>query len=122
MSHTLKIAAVILLIFLLFASNTWWFLRARELDHQVATLQKLADQKIKSQQTLDFMRLFIDDVLNAKGDISFETRLHLENAVRDLKDQPVLDQWNKFLASKNEDEAQTAVKTLLSILVHGIGQ
>jgi hypothetical protein len=41
----------------------------------------------------------------------------LENAVRNLNDENILSQWQKFTESKTEAGAQEEVKNLLEILV-----
>ena len=69
---------------------------------------------------LDFNKLFIDNVLQNDNEVDFETRLNLENAVRDLKDNEILMQWNKFINSKTENQAQEEVKNLLEILINKI--
>lgn len=82
---------------------------------------QLAEGKLKTQQNsikiVDFTKLFIEKVLKAEKEVSFEDRLKLENAVRDLNDDEILMQWEKFTTSKTEIEAQTAVKNLLELLV-----
>ena len=81
-------------------------------------------QQLKNQQNdakiVNFTGLFIEKVLKAEKEVSFEDRLRLENAVRDLNDGEVLVQWEKFVDSKTEIEAQNAVKNLLSLLVSKI--
>lgn len=67
-----------------------------------------------------FARDFVDTVLRAKAEVDFETRLRLENSVRDLKDKDVLAQWGKFVNSKSEFEAQEEVKNLLGLLMNKI--
>lgn len=81
------------------------------------TAQNLLASKTTQTKTLDFTKLFIADVLDAKGEIDFETRLKLETAVRDLNDEEVLAAWNAFTGSQNEQEAQERVKQLLQLLV-----
>jgi hypothetical protein len=44
----------------------------------------------------------------------------LETAVRDLKDEEILNQWQKFVDSKTETEAQKEVKNLLELLINKI--
>lgn len=82
---------------------------------------EIAKESLKVQQinekNLNFTKLFIDQVLKAEKEIDFETRLKLENAVRNLDDEEILAQWNKFIESKTETEAQTGVKNLLDLLV-----
>ena len=81
-------------------------------------------QLVKTQQinerVLTFTSLFIDKVLKSEGEVSFEDRLTLENAVRALEDEAILNQWQKFVESKTEEEAQREVKDLLKILVNKI--
>lgn len=85
---------------------------------------QIIEQQLKSQQNnlkiLNFTRLFIEKVLKAEREVSFEDRLKLENAVRDLNDDEILKQWEKFVESKTEIEAQNAVKELLELLVKKI--
>lgn len=67
---------------------------------------------------MDFNKLFIEKVLKAEEKIDFEERLKLENMVRNLNDEEILIQWQKFTESKTETEAQDNVKDLLYILVN----
>lgn len=71
-------------------------------------------------KTVAFLKDFVNKVLGAQGEIDFDTRLKLENEVRDLKDQTILDQWQKFTASQTEAQAQLEVRKLLEILVDKI--
>lgn len=84
----------------------------------------LAKTALKNQQTnakvVAFTKLFIEQVLRAQGEVSFEQRLRLENSVRDLQDPEILVQWEKFTSSKTEADAQAEVKNLLSLLVNKI--
>jgi hypothetical protein len=66
---------------------------------------------------LSFTRLFIEKVLEAEGEVSFEDRLQLENQMRDLKDAEVTSAWNAFTQAQTEMQAQTAVKKLLKLLI-----
>ncbi|MFC1613147.1 hypothetical protein ACFL23_02330 [Patescibacteria group bacterium] len=69
---------------------------------------------------MDFTKLFIEKVLQAEQEVDFETRLKLENGVRDLGDANILAEWEKFINSEDADGAQNAVKNLLAILVEKI--
>ncbi len=109
---------IVLLVFALFASNTWWILHDQEIQNELATLRGLAHREAIQNRVLSFSTLFIDKVLNAKGEIGFDDRLQIENAVRDLEDPEILNRWNQFISSQNENEAQTHVKMLLSLLIH----
>ena len=86
-------------------------------------LQKIdySAKKIETnQRVIDFTSMFIKEVLQADSEVDFETRLSLENAVRALKDEQVLSEWQNFTGSKTEKSAQDSVKKLLEILVNKI--
>ncbi len=73
-----------------------------------------------NEKVLEFSKLFIKQVFKAETEVDFETRLKLENAVRNLGDQEIMNQWQKFVNSKTEIQAQIEVKNLLEILVNKI--
>jgi hypothetical protein len=71
-------------------------------------------------KVINFTAMFINKVLQADKEVDFETRLSLENAVRELKDEEVMAEWQNFTSSKTEADAQNSVKKLLGILVSKI--
>ena len=86
-------------------------------------LQTLSAEKDKTEtngRVLNFASMFVKKVLQADSEVDFETRLSLENAVRDLKDKEVMEEWQNFTGSKTEMEAQNSVKKLLEILISKI--
>jgi len=111
---------LIVLISVLMAGNIYsgvsYFFAQRNLQ---ATELRLKTQQ-NNERVIDFAKLFIEKVLKAQSEVSFEDRLKLETAVRNLKDTEILDQWEKFIGSKTEKEAQDAVKDLLALLINKI--
>ncbi len=93
-----------------------YFVVQKEL-HQTQTA--LEAQKT-NEKVLEFTKLFIGSVLKAKTEVDFETRLGLENTVRNLGDEEILAQWQKFTESKTETDAQKEVKNLLAMLISKI--
>jgi len=81
----------------------------------------LENQKV-NEKVLEFTELFIDKVIRAQGEIDFETRLKLEEAVRKIGDEAILAQWQKFVGSNTSGDAQAEVKELLWILIKKIGK
>jgi len=75
----------------------------------------VAEQQLNGK-VIVFNKLFIEKVLNANSEVSFEDRLKLENAVRDLNDSEILSQWQKFSSSESESDAQLQAKNLLDLL------
>jgi hypothetical protein len=71
-------------------------------------------------KAMAFLKLFINDVLMSKDSVPFEERLKLENAVREIKDQAIFDQWQSFLNAKTASDIQAQAKTLLGLLLDRI--
>ena len=113
-----------IVVLILLAGNAFlvaqYFAVQKELKGTKAMLETQSEQEINGE-VLDFTRLFIAEVLKSEEEIDFETRLKLENSVRNLDDEEILNQWNKFTESETEIEAQEEVKNLLGMLVGKIG-
>ncbi len=111
---------LIIIILILATGNIFlggsYFFTQKELQ---ITKQQLNVQ-LNSTKILNFTKLFIEKVLKADKEVSFEDRLKLETDVRDLRNEEILAQWNKFIASKTGDDAQNSVKDLLELLVKKI--
>ena len=111
---------LIIIILLLLTGNVFFGMKYFAVQKEFSQAQMaLEAQKIQGQ-VLDFTKLFIEKVLKAENEVDFETRLKLENAVRNLDDEEILAQWNRFVESKTENEAQEEVKNLLEMLVNKI--
>ncbi len=111
------LAAVILVLVLgniFFAVS--YFLQAR----QTAKLQQQVSAQKTNTKVVNFLNLFIDKVLKTDKEVSFEDRLKLENAVRDINDPELLAKWEKFTGGTNEFEIQKGVKDLLEALARKI--
>ncbi len=91
-------------------------------------LQLVETQKIQKQvaaqktnaKVISFLNLFIQKVLKSDTEVSFEDRLKLENAIRDLNDPEILAKWEQFTEGTNEAQIQKGVKDLLEALVKKI--
>lgn len=73
-------------------------------------------------KVLIFSNMFMEKVLMAKEKLNFDTRLSLEMAARDLNDQEIFDQWQKFTKTETKEEASAELKVLLSLLIKKIEQ
>ena len=111
---------LIIIILILLASNIFLGLKYSAAQKELQEKVKILETKKFNEKVLDFANLFISKVLKAESEVDFETRLQLETAVRDLNDQEILDQWDKFVGSKTEIEAQKEVKNLLELLISKI--
>jgi len=89
---------------------------------ELLAAQSLVMKQQHNQKTTQFLQMFVKQVIKSDTEVDFETRLKLENAVRELKDEKVLAEWQKFVQSKTEVEAQSNVKNLLEVLIDKINQ
>lgn len=110
----LGLAAGIFLLLVLLAGG--YFLKAQEAKQLRAELQT---QKTNGK-VASFLDLFIQKVLKTDKEVSFEDRLQLENAVRDINDQEILAKWEQFTNGQTESQIQDGVKALLEVLARKI--
>jgi hypothetical protein len=114
-NHFVSFIVVILLI-----SNIFFGVQYFLAQNKIHLLEKQVKLQQINAKILSFEKLFIDNVLKANTEVSFDQRLKLENAVRDLNDPDVLAEWEKFTSSTSEAGAQQEVKNLLSLLTSKI--
>jgi hypothetical protein len=117
--NKLKITLTIIIL-ILFVGNIFFGVRYFSTVKELRQIQTVLQTRTTNEKVLEFFKLFIKDVLKAETEVSFDTRLKLETAVRNLGDEDILNQWQKFVDSKTETEAQEEVKKLLEILVNKI--
>ena len=111
---------ILIIILVLVGGNVYFNRQYRQLKNETASLSGPSEQTKTNRQLIDFTLLFIDKVLRAEQEVDFETRLQLENKVRELKNEKVLSAWQAFVESQTETEAQDKVKNLLESLVKNI--
>jgi hypothetical protein len=92
------------------------------LGYQLSLLVHAYEAQSMNAKTLEFTRMFVEDVLMASTEIDFDTRLTLETAVRGLNDPQVFDQWQKFTKTTTKEGASNEAKSLLDLLVKKIGR
>jgi hypothetical protein len=107
-------------IIILLAGNIAWGFEYIALNNSYKEISILGNKSESNNTILTFTRMFIDEVIKTNKEVDFDTRLKLENAVRDTKDAEVLSAWKMFIDSKTEIEAQNNVKNLLGILINKI--
>lgn len=108
------------IIIILLLTNIFLGLKYSAAKKEAQKAQSALSVQQTNDKVLSFASLFIEKVLKADSEVNFETRLELENAVRNLGDQEILAQWQKFTEAKIQDEAQLEVKNLLGLLVEKI--
>lgn len=115
-----KRLVLIIVISLLIAGNIFLgvqlFLCKSELNR---ANQSLYTRQI-NEKTLAFSKLFVEKVLGGGVEVDFEDRLQLENAIREINDQEIFDQWQKFVKSQSDYQAQEEVAKLFTMLLNKI--
>lgn len=115
MSNNQKVTCFIV-VTLLVASNIYFAVKYFFAQRQLRQTENYLEVIQFNKKYLDFNKLFIAKILKAEGTVDIESRLELENAVRNLNDAEILSQWKKFINSPDGEEAQKAIKNLLGLL------
>jgi len=115
-NNNVLLAIVLLLLLLNIFFATGLFLEFK----QVEALKTEVKAHQTNAKVLDFLNLFVDKVLESNSEVSFEDRLKLENAIRNINDPDLLAKWESFTSSSNEVQIQQQVKDLLKALIKKI--
>lgn len=100
---------------LFLAACAFLWVKNIKLEKENADLKSQRTYTTEQEKIVDFGNQFVDQVLKSNKEVDFDTRLKLENNVREVDDADILAQWQKFTESKNEAEAQNEVKNLLAL-------
>lgn len=115
-----KRVSVIIVIGALAICSVFFALSYFSVYQELQAIKSIQNKTELNEKVVNFTSMFIKKVLQTDKEVDFETRLSLENAVRDLKDEEVMAEWQNFTGSKTEIGAQNSVKKLLEILVSKI--
>lgn len=87
------------------------------LSFEIIKFSNQYSQIEQGNKFLAFRDMFVKNVLLSSTEIDFDTRLDMENTVRDLNDQEVLSQWQAFTKSTTQEDASFQAKKLLRLLI-----
>ena len=111
---------ILIIILILLAGNVFLGVKYFSVVKELRQTETLLQTQTTNEKVLEFSKLFIKEVLKAETEVNFDTRLKLETAVRNLGDEEISNQWQKFTESKTEVQAQEEVKNLLEMLMNKI--
>jgi hypothetical protein len=111
---------LIALIIILILTNIFWYFKNSSLQTKLVSTQVELNSIIKNKKVVAFQKLFVDKVLMSDGNVDFNTRVELQNAVTGMSDELIEKVWGAFLTAKTEGDAQNRVKELLSLLASKI--
>ena len=109
--------SVVALILVLFAGVFYLQIKLLVFDKELQGKQLTCQLNDK---VLIFANLFVSKVIKAEKEVSFEDRLKLENAVRDVQNKDLFDQWQKFVGANDETVAKEEMKNLLEMTIKKI--
>ncbi len=75
------------------------------------------ESRKQTEKIMQFRNMFTENVLLSDNEVSFETRLALENTVRALNNKEIFSQWESFVNSQTQAEASVQAKKLLKLLI-----
>ncbi len=96
---------------------TWQYI---SLKGQLQAAEKTIGKQQINKKVLSFSELFITNVLQSGQAVSFDQRLQLENAVRDINDPKIYTAWQKFTNANDQAEIQQDFYNLFSLLLQKI--
>lgn len=108
------------IILILLAGNLYFFGQFIFYKLETQKIEKKLQTQQVNQKALAFAKLLIENILSGEKEVSFENRLKLENAVRDINDQEVFNQWTLFTESATQEEAQKNLSNLLNTIINKI--
>ena len=108
---------LVIVISLLIAGNIYFVVQLFLCKGELNRANEFLYTKQINEKTLAFSKLFVDKVLKGGSEIDFEDRLKLENSVREINDQEIFDQWQKFVKGGTDQEDQQNLTKLLKLLV-----
>ncbi len=97
--NKLTIILIIIIIVLLAGSAYFGFKYFSAQKH----LEKILSINRINAKIVAFDKLFVAHVLKNSGEVSYENRLKLENAVIETHDNEIIDGWHAFLNSKTKN-------------------
>ncbi len=110
----------VIVIAILITSNIFFVIKYISVKGEVGQLKITQVEQKESNKVLGFTKLFVEKVLRSEQEVDFETRLKLENTIRETGDKEILAEWQKFIQSTTEEEARDGVKNLLGVLLDKI--
>jgi len=111
---------LVMLIIVLIISNTVLTYLYVSSKVKIRNLETVVATQEVNTKIVFFAQLFMNKVLSGSKEVSFDDRLRLENAVRDLNDKEIFDSWQIFTNAKNTTEVQQDFYNLFQLLLKKI--
>lgn len=104
-----------IIIIILLATNLFLSVKYFNTNKELKETKSITVFQERTKFT-EFNKVFISEVLQAKSEVNYDTRLKLDEIVKDINDKELTEQWQKFTNSKTEKEAQDETVKLLGLV------
>lgn len=74
----------------------------------------------ENKKTVEFLKFFVERVLQSEKEVLYEDKLKIENDIKDIGNQELINKWIDFASSETSEQAQKNLKNLLDALVNNI--
>ena len=112
----MKQKQIYLIIVILLLSNLFLGVKYFDADKELKEVKSIITIQEERTKFTEFNKTFISEVLQAKSEVNYDTRLKLDRMVKDIDDKELTAQWQKFTDSQTEKEAQEETVELLGLL------
>ena len=106
----------LIIIVILLASNLFLGIKYFNASKELKETESITAAQEERTKFTEFNKVFISEVLQAKSEVNYDTRLKLDEMVKDINDKDLTAQWQKFTDSQTEKEAQDETVNLLGLV------
>ena len=106
----------LIIIIILLATNLFLGVKYLNTNEEPKEAKTITASQTEKTKFTEFNKTFISEVLQAKGEVNYDTRLKLDEIVKDINDKELTNQWQKFTTSQTEKEAQEETVKLLGLV------
>ena len=112
----MKQKQIYLIIIILLLSNLFLGVKYFNASKELKETKSIVAIQQEKTKFIEFNKTFISEVLQAKSEVSYDTRLKLDKMIKEINDKDLTAQWQKFTDSQTEKEAQEETVKLLGLL------
>ena len=116
----MKQKQIYLIIVILLLANLFLGIKYFDADKELKEMKSIIAVQQEKTKFTEFNKVFISEVLEAKSEVNYDTRLKLDEMVKDISNKELTAQWQKFTDSQTEKEAQDETVKLLRLLAERV--
>jgi len=106
----------LIIIVILLIGNIFLGIKYFNTDKELKEAISITTAQEERTKFTEFNKVFITEVLQSKSEVSYSTRVELDETIKNINDEGLTQQWKKFTNSQTEEEAQDETIKLLKLL------